>query len=190
MKLSNGIAKPCAGSQTTRCRRGRVCCKIMESFAEKSTRGRSGCASLGSRPTRRKPIKIIRQAVLLRLALRLFGMVPPNLTLRSGERRPGPFTIPNTTAPPPWLSPTRFIQMASCHSDKTSGSIESRTYAWVTVLGIVDRPGCHSPDRSFRIGVTTTKNRKAKGSNIAGDNHLDGFSARRSRRHRSRIAKF
>ena len=56
------------------------------------------------------------------------------------------------------------------------------------VLGIVNGRRRHSPDRSFRIGVTTTKNRKAKGSNIAGDNHLDGFSARRSRLHRRNLA--
>ena len=83
----------------------------------------------------------------------------------------------------------RFILMAGSHSDKTSWNEPRRRGCGAVVLGIVNGPGRHSPDRSFRIGVTTTKNRKAKGSNIAGDNHLDGFSARRSMRHRRSLAR-
>ena len=52
------------------------------------------------------------------------------------------------------------------------------------VLGIVNRPGCQSPDRSVRFTVAIPESRRANGGNIACNPHVDEFSARRSRPHR------
>ncbi len=41
------------------------------------------------------------------------------------------------------------------------------------VLGIVNRPGCQSPDRSVRFAVATPESTRAIGSSIACDLDLD-----------------
>jgi hypothetical protein len=57
-------------------------------------------ASVAHRPTRRKPGHIWIAGDVATLRCHVSDGAMPNLTLRSGERRPGPFTIANTTAPP------------------------------------------------------------------------------------------
>ncbi len=49
------------------------------------------------------PSKWLSPAMLLPFAFRFSVVVTPILKLRSGERRPRPFTIPYSTAPPPLL---------------------------------------------------------------------------------------